>query len=130
MNEKVKVNKTLLIGEGIVLLILLLAYTLEFFKGERTLGYFIVFILFGGIPFLIAQLMYRADKESAVLKYVITYGYAAFYLFVLLTGDTVLVFTYILPILSLLMLCNDVKLLIGFASASVRKYNQHFSSCG
>ena len=119
MNEKVKVNKTLLIGEGIVLLILLLAYTLKFFKGERTLGYFIVFILFGGIPFLIAQLMYRADKESAVLKYVITYGYAAFYLFVLLTGDTVLVFTYILPILSLLMLCNDVKLLIGFASVSV-----------
>ncbi|MDO5572987.1 MAG: methyl-accepting chemotaxis protein [bacterium] len=119
MNEKIKVNKTLLAGWATVVLILLLAYTLEFVKGERTLGYFIVFILFGGVPFLIAQLMYRADRESAALKYVVAYGYVAFYLFVLLTGDTVLVFTYVLPILSLLMLCNDVKLLIGFASASV-----------
>ncbi len=119
MNEKIKVNKTLLAGWATVVLILLLAYTLEFVKGERTLGYFIVFILFGGVPFLIAQLMYRVDRESAALKYVVAYGYAAFYLFVLLTGDTVLVFTYVLPILSLLMLCNDVKLLVGFASASV-----------
>ena len=88
MNEKIKVNKTLLAGWATVVLILLLAYTLEFVKGERTLGYFIVFILFGGVPFLIAQLMYRVDRESAALKYVVAYGYAAFYLFVLLTGDT------------------------------------------
>lgn len=119
MNEKLKVNKTLLVGWGTVVLVLLLAYTLEFVKGERTLGYFIVFILFGGIPYLIAQLMYRSDKESAAMKYVVAYGYVAFYLFVLLTGDTVMVFTYVLPILSLLMLCNEVKLLVGFATASV-----------
>ena len=119
LNEKIKVNKMLLIGWGAVELILLLAYTLEFVKGARSLGYFITFILVGGIPYLIGQLIYRKDKESGILKYFMAYGYAAFYLFVLLTGDTALVFTYILPILSLLMLCNNVKLLVGFAITSV-----------
>lgn len=119
MNEKMKINKTLLAGWGTVELVLLLAYTLEFVKGERTLGYFITFILFGGVPYLLAQLLYRSDRENSAVKYVVAYGYAAFYLFVLLTGDTVLVFTYVLPILSLLMLCNEVKLLVGFAATSV-----------
>lgn len=79
LNEKIKVNKMLLIGWGAVELILLLAYTLEFVKGARSLGYFITFILVGGIPYLIGQLIYRKDKESGILKYFMAYGYAAFY---------------------------------------------------
>lgn len=119
MNENIKINKVLLSGWGVIDAILLIAYMLEFIKGERSIGYFIVFILCGGIPYVIGQVVYRKNKESNLVKYITAYGYAIFYTFVLLTGDTTLVFTYILPILSLLLLCNDVKLLIGLSSVSL-----------
>lgn len=36
MNEKRKINKSLLIGWGVLIAVLILAYTLELAKGERT----------------------------------------------------------------------------------------------
>ena len=84
MNEKQKINKSLLIGWGVLIAVLLLAYTLELAKGERTLFYFIVFFAIGVVPFIVAQIIYRADKESDKVMYFVAYGYAAFYLFVLL----------------------------------------------
>ncbi len=119
MNEKRKINKSLLIGWGVLIAVLILAYTLELAKGERTLLYFLIFIAIGVVPYVVAQIWYRADQESNKVMYIAAYGYAGFYLFVLLTGDTPMVFSYILPMLSLLMLCNNLKLLIGFACASV-----------
>ncbi len=119
LNEKTKVNKALLTGWGVVNLILFLAYLLEFLKGARTFGYLVIFLLIAAIPYVAGVILYRIDQESGKLRYIVAYGYVLFYIFVLLTSDTILVFTYVLPILSLLMLCNDVNLLVGFAITSV-----------
>ena len=115
MREQKKINVTLLLGWGVILAILLLAYLLELLKGQRTIFYFIIFILIGIAPYVVAHFFYGRDQEDSRIKYITAYGYIIFYLYVLLTGDTVLVYTYILPMTSLLMLCNDVKLLWGFS---------------
>ncbi|NLG05712.1 MAG: hypothetical protein GX567_18085 [Clostridia bacterium] len=119
MREQKKINVTLLLGWGVIIAILLLAYLLELFKGQRTLFYFIVFVIIGVVPYVVAHLFFKRDPEDRKIKYITAYGYIIFYLYVLLTGDTVLVFTYILPMTSLLMLCNDVKLLWGFSSLAL-----------
>lgn len=116
MKEKMKVNKSLLIGWAVLVVVLLLAYTVEFIKGERTLIYYIVFILLDIVPFIVTFLLYRQNNESSILQYITAFGYSGLYVFVLLTGDTPMVFVYILPMLSLLLLCTNMNLLLGLTS--------------
>lgn len=66
MKEKMKVNKSLLIGWAVLVVVLLLAYTVEFIKGERTLIYYIVFILLDIVPFIVTFLLYRQNNESSM----------------------------------------------------------------
>ena len=63
------------------------------------------------IPFLVSVFAYRKAPDSPRLKYYVGLGYLVMYLFVLITGNTILVFTYIFPLLSLLILYHDRKLI-------------------
>jgi len=112
------INRDLIIGWTAIVAILFVAYTGEVLKGERTLPYFIVFMLFTGIPALIAGLLYKKNPASYHLKYYIVIGYFVMYTFVMITGSTSLVFTYIFPMLSLIVLYRRKRLILGMGIAA------------
>lgn len=58
------INRYLIIGWTAIVVILFVAYTGEVLKGERTLSYLIVFMLFTGIPALLAILLYKRNPVS------------------------------------------------------------------
>ena len=97
MNEKQYRNKQMLFCYGIVVAVLFIAYMIELVKGNRTLGYTVVFSLILLVPFAISVLLYRADCESIWIRKVAFYGYGILYAFVLFTSVSVLAFAYILP---------------------------------
>ena len=111
-----KSNKCLMQGWTVISTVLFAAYVLEVVKGNRTIPYFIVFSLMNLGPMLLSWLAYRKNPESGTIRYLCTIFYGILYVFVLLTGATPMVFTYFLPIMYLLMLCNDTRLL-GWAAA-------------
>lgn len=113
------INRDLIIGWAAIVTILFVAYTGEVLKGERTLLYFIVFMLFTGIPALIAVLFYKKNPASNKLKYYIVVGYFVMYIFVMITGSTSLVFTYIFPMLSLIILYRKKNLILGMGIAAL-----------
>lgn len=113
--DRIRVNKVLLKGWFSILSILVLAYFVEFVKKERTIVYIVTFILIGGIPFVVALLAYTKSRTSKVVPYLAAFGYLALYIYAMFTGDTILVFAYIFPIISILILSNDVKLLTVFS---------------
>lgn len=119
VNEKKLVNKILMIAYTITLLVLLAAYTLEVVKGTRTVAYCIIMFAIALPPIIIAYISYLKDPENKIIQYLAAYGYSAFYIFVLLTGRTVLVFVYIFPILSALIVFNNHKLLRNFAIINI-----------
>ncbi len=114
--ENRKINKCLMQGWTVISTVLFAAYVLEVVKGNRTIPYFIVFSLMNLGPLLLSWLVYRKNPESGTIRYLCTIFYGILYVFVLLTGATPMVFTYFLPIMYLLMLCNDTRLL-GWAAA-------------
>ncbi len=114
--ENRKINKCLMQGWTVISTVLFAAYVLEVVKGNRTIPYFIVFSLMNLGPMLLSWLAYRKNPESGTIRYLCTIFYGILYVFVLLTGATPMVFTYFLPIMYLLMLCNDTRLL-GWAAA-------------
>ncbi len=118
-NENRTINKGIMQGWTIISIILFLAYILEVVKGNRTVGYFTVFSLLLVVPLATAWVIYRKKPESNRIKYFCAVFYGILYVFVLLTGVTPMVFSYSLPVLYMLMLCNDEKLLRWLAVGNI-----------
>lgn len=113
-----KINRSMMIGWIIITIVLVLAYLGEYLKGVRTSTYMFAFYLVTVVPALICLGLYLRDKSSRYLRYYIIIGYSIMYVFVLLTGNTTMVFTYIFPLLTLIVLYHQPKLvlLMGIAS--------------
>jgi len=118
-NENQRINKVIMGGWLTILIVLLLAYSLQVLKGERTVVYMIVFVVLGAVPFLYTAICYKKDQGRKSIPYLAGFGYMVLYVFALFTGDTPLSFVYILPMLSVLMICNNYRLMYWFSAVSI-----------
>ena len=107
-----KINRTLLISWLTIIVILLVTYSLEVIKHERTFEYTLLFALVMIVPFSIVALLYNKNKEWEHLGYAVVIGYSFMYAFVLFTGATQMVFCYILPLLCFLILYHKPRLIL------------------
>ena len=107
-----KINRDMMLGWFFIVAILLVTYTIEVLKGGRPLSYLCLFIPFLVIPLIAVYLMYRKRPDWRRLSRFIIGGYFIMYSFVLLTGNTNLVFTYMLPLLAFLILYHDPNLIL------------------
>ncbi|MCQ2082411.1 MAG: diguanylate cyclase [Lachnospiraceae bacterium] len=107
-----KINRTLLISWLTIIVILLITYSLEVIKHERTFEYTLIFALVMIVPFSVVALLYNKNKEWEHLGYAVVIGYSFMYAFVLFTGATQMVFCYILPLLCFLILYHKPRLIL------------------
>ena len=107
-----KINKTLLIGWSMINIVLSVAYLIQFLKGDRTIIYFLIFLLLCWLPVASGIMLYKKDSESQMVRLGMLIGFLVVYGFALFTGDTPYVFVYMFPILPLLMMCNDYRLVV------------------
>lgn len=110
--EKEFLNKRFLDCFAIIAVGLFAAYIFEFIKGDRTLGYILIFSAILWIPFIISSLIFKKNKSSRAVKYVGVFGYEILYVFVLLTSVSVLSFCYILPMIVAVAIFQDSKFAI------------------
>lgn len=119
ITEKQRINKGLMVGWTAISSVLLLAYVLEVVKQNRTIPYFLIFSIINVCPLIFAWIKFRRDPEDVKLKYFVAAFYGLLYVFVLLTGATSMVFSYIFPMMFLLMLTNDVRIIRYMAVGNV-----------
>lgn len=100
-------------------LILALAYVLEFVKHQKTLGYVCLIIAIGLISPIIEIILYKKDPESKWIKHIIGIGFIVYYFAICLTTDNKLVFVYVLPIVAMLSIFNDLSYCIKFCVAAL-----------
>ena len=108
-----RLNRSMVIGWLLITLILLVTYTVEVIKGGRDIPYLLFFIAVTVLPALVDLLLYLKKPDMKNLCYYVVIGYFVMYVFVLITGKSILVCTYILPMLSLLVLYHRPKLILG-----------------
>ncbi len=89
--------------------IICLAYLLEIVKQTRSVGYVAVVIILNVLPNVIGWFFYSQNNETSMIKHVVGIGYAIMYTYVLMTTANLLVFTYIIPMLIIISLYDDVK---------------------
>lgn len=106
------INKNTLSCWIIISIVLMLAYILELIKGTRSILYTVLFSLVIIIPITITYLFYKkTDGKNLNMKYFFVIGYMMFYTFCLFTAKTNLVYTYIFPMASVLIVYCDSKLI-------------------
>lgn len=92
--------------------IISVAYLIEIFKHTRTVGYVMMVIALAMIPVVISHIDYRADNASPRTRHIVAIGFAILYTTVLFTTENILVFTYAIPMLVVITLYDDVKLIV------------------
>lgn len=81
---------------------------------------FIIFLILCWVPFFSGDLLLRIrGKADDRYRYALVIGYGVFYTFLICTTDSPIAFTYILPVVSLLVLYKDRKFMVGCAIANI-----------
>ncbi len=106
-------NQVVLIANWALGMFLILGYTVEYFKGGRTLQFLVGFSILLLIPLIIGTFMFNKNKEDQRIKYVTLGGFLAVYGFALLTSTRTLVYVYLFPIIAVYMLCFDLTLIVS-----------------
>ena len=70
-----KINRNLVYGWMLIVLILFVSYTLEVIKGQRSLSYLIIFMLVTAVPAIIVLILYLKKPDRYSLRYTIVGGY-------------------------------------------------------
>lgn len=81
---------------------------------------FTIFLILCWVPFFAGDLLLRIrGKADDRYRYALVVGYGIFYTFLICTTDSPIAFTYILPVVSLLVLYKDQKFMVGCAIANI-----------
>lgn len=81
---------------------------------------YIIFLILCWVPFFAGDLLLRIrGKADDRYRYALVIGYGIFYTFLICTTDSPIAFTYILPVVSLLVLYKDQKFMLGCAIANI-----------
>ena len=81
---------------------------------------YIIFLILCWVPFFAGDLLLRIrGKADDRYLYALVIGYGIFYTFLICTTDSPIAFTYILPVVSLLVLYKDQKFMVGCAIANI-----------
>lgn len=88
---------------------------------------YIIFLILCWVPFFAGDLLLRIrGKADDRYRYALVIGYGIFYTFLICTTDSPIAFTYILPVVSLLVLYKDQKFMGGMCN---RQYCQCHCQC-
>lgn len=109
MTEKAMANSTVMVCYTIITAVLVIAYLGEVLKGLRTTGYFALFTLLAVGPYIISLLAYNKNRESAVLRKFVAYGFAILYTFVMFTSTAAESFVYVVPMYVAIAVYADIR---------------------
>ncbi|MBQ9134586.1 MAG: PilZ domain-containing protein [Lachnospiraceae bacterium] len=96
------------------------AYAVEFMTGKRTLQYYLLFLFMCWAPFFTGLITLKVKGMATDLyKWMIAIGYGVFYTFVIYTTTSGLAFTFIFPVVGMLMLYKNRNIMLGCGIVNV-----------
>ena len=101
-------------------LLLTANYGTDTANGSYSISNYIIFVILCWLPFVCGDILLKSkgkDNDRYRLAFVV--GYGIFYVFLLCTTTSPIAFTYILPIISLIVIFKDEKFMIYCAVANM-----------
>lgn len=105
---------------GIMCLLISLFFGQQFSRGRASGGYFGFILALAWIPYILSLLeLKKFGHGNAQYKYCITIGYSILYLFIVLTCSETIVFLFVLPVVSMLILFKNRRLVVCLGTINV-----------
>ena len=114
--EKARVNKTAITLYTIISVVLLLAYVIQFVKGEKTLGLFLIIVATDVLPVIACWVLYSMNNATDYCKDIMGICYGIFYAICCFTSPEQSVFVYAIPMVFVVTLFNNFGFSIRIAS--------------
>lgn len=108
ISEKAYVNRTTILGHTVIDTVLLVAYLAEWLKGARTIGYVLIMAAFTVLPVAAEITVYRKNGESRAIRHIMGICYSSMYIFAIFTTNSLLTFTYAIPMYVIITLFSDI----------------------
>lgn len=112
MTEMQRNNKTAMIAHFITVLIVTLMVMLQTIEGKSSILYLIVIAAVGFLPVILEFISYRKNRESTLIKHLVSMGFAFFYTVCLFTATNHLIFAFVIPMVFVVTIYNDVRCLL------------------
>jgi len=99
----------------VMMTVLSAAYVLEILKGAKTVEYFINMELIAWVPVIVGQIVMKVKgPDNKWYRDICAGGYWAFYAYIMITSPGTLAFAYVLPLLCMLVVYKDQKLMLRY----------------
>lgn len=108
------------------------AYAIEIIKGLKSVQYYVIMELICWVPFIFGLVVLKVKGgHSKQYQDIVATGFGMFYLYIMLTSPGTLAFTYLIPILCMMVIYKNkglylrsgIAALVVVAIAIVRNYN-------
>ena len=109
ITEKSYINRFAILCHVITAVVLFAAYTVEFFNGSRTLSYYAIFSGACLAPVIAEVIIYKVNKESGLVKHIMSICYGGLYVFAVLTSTSSMAYTYAFPMYMAIILYMDIR---------------------
>ena len=103
-------NKIVVIGMSLMNVILAISYFIEVLKGERKMAEYLIVFLLTILPTVLINLAYFKNKASKSICYISILFYITFYTYVMFTTTKMIVFCYIIVLMTLIMVYGRLSL--------------------
>ena len=97
----------------IMSIVLSAAYAIEIVKGLKSIQYFVLMELICWVPFIFGLIILKVKGwHTKYYQDIVGFGYGFFYLYIMVTSPGTLAFTYILPLMSMLIIYKNRNYII------------------
>ncbi len=119
MSEIQRNNQTALAGHTIEALLIVFFYFYLFAKGERSFINTLIVAAIALIPAILGQIFFFKDKETPMIKHTVGVGFAITYSIMVLTTEHAYIYVFVIPMIVLVTVFNDVKFSIQINTGTV-----------
>lgn len=110
LGEMGRVNRSVYICYLIEVTIIFVAYFMEVVKGTRTIQYFLAVAATIVIPAVVLFLVLKKQPESRKFSIFFLIGFGVLYAYVLFSTTNQLTFTYVIPMMLVIIMYNSIRL--------------------
>ncbi len=111
VTEMQRNNKTAMTSHIITFIVMISFILMRTAEGTQTVLYALVLFVVGVIPVVLEIIFWNKDKSTPMIKHFAAIGFAVFYTLNLFTSDTNMIFVFVIPMVFVVTLYNDIRYL-------------------
>lgn len=112
MSEMQRNNKTAMITHFTTVLLITVLMLLQTIEGRSSVLYLIVMTVVGFIPVIAEFISYSKNKDTTLIKHLVSIGFAVYYTACLFTATNHMIFAFVIPMVFVVTIFNDVRNLL------------------